>query len=181
MNRKFILGVGLLLLLLCGCYESPDKSIDRDVELSDGIEISSTYTKAGFLEKGVDDYVRKAGNDPGDPLTSLSVLITNESAASELTAQREMDREFLETVDFSSGYLVVAQYYGMPSAKWMAVTRVERIEETIHVDIVTRSPEQPYGDDFAYHSLAIYIKDDAQTKPTKAAVTIDGNPVNITV
>lgn len=81
--------------------------------------------------------------------------------------------EFVTATDFTQSFVPIVQIV-MQTARWVELRRIERVEGGLDVDVTTASPDWPYGDDAAVHSLAIRVTDERSEVPAELAVTVDG-------
>lgn len=164
MNRRAFLAVsGLTVSVpLAGCLRQ---------SIPDGITVDTGHWVADVLEEGL-WYQRQQREES---IGRYHQLIADAQSANEQLADHEGIQTFAHGTDFEQSYLLVVQNI-MQSARWLELGRIRRMETGLDVGVVTKSPEEPYGDDAAVHSLAIRITDEEAGVPSQLNVTVDGEP-----
>ena len=168
MKRRGILATvgGIALSTAAGC-------LGEEQTVPDGLTVDTRHWVDDILEEGI-WYQRQEGDASVD---RFHVLLEDETAAQNQTAGDDDVMEFIEETDFTESYLVVVQNM-MQSARWLELQQIERTEDGINIAVETASPDEPYGDDAAVHSLLIRVTDEQAGTPAELRVAIDNEPTD---
>ena len=163
-RRSVLTSVGIIFSTVAGCLGGAQT-------LSEGMDVETRHWVADILEGGI-WYQRREREE--------SVSRYHELIEDETTAQNRIDgdeevREFVEETDFAESYLVAIQNM-MQSARWLELRHIDRTTHGLDIVVETASPDGPYGDDAAVHSLAIRVTGERTGTPDELHVTIDGEP-----
>lgn len=166
MKRRRVLATsgGVVLSAVAGC-------LGGQPSIPDGMEVETRHWVTDILEEGIwyQQREREASSD------RYHELIGDETAARRQISADGDVMEFIEKTDFTESYLIVVQTM-MQSARWLELQQIQRTDRGLDIAVVTASPDEPYGDDAAVHSLAIRVTDKRASTPGELHVTIDGKP-----
>ena len=165
MKRRRVLAAsgGVLFSAVAGCLAGDRSS-------PDGMEVETRHWVTDILEEGL-WYQRREREESID---RYHELVADETAAQRQIGEDEDVMEFIEETDFTESYLIVVQNM-MQSARWLELREIQRTDRGLDIGVATASPDEPYGDDAAVHSLAIRVTDEHADPPAELHVTIDGN------
>ena len=163
MDRRTVLATtgGIVLSTIAGCI--------GEEQTPEGIIVDTRHWVADVLEEGI----WYAHQEREGSVNRSHDLIEDESAAQNKITQDEEVWEFVEETDFEDSYHIIVQNM-MQSARWLELDRIERMERGLDIAVETASPDEPYGDDAAPHSLAIRVTDEQAGIPDELQVTVDG-------
>lgn len=164
MRRRSVLATagGLLLAAVAGC-------LGRAQAVPEGMTVDPRHWVADILEEGIWHQRRERER----VVNRYHELIEDETTARNRIDGDEEVMEFVEGTDFAESYLIIVQNM-MQSARWLELQRIKRTEHGLDIMVTTASPDEPYGDDAAVHSLAIRVTDEQAGTPNELHVTIDG-------
>lgn len=166
MKRRSVLATsaGIVFSSVAGCLGGAQTA-------PEGMDVETRHWVADILEEGI-WYQRREREESVD---RYHELIDDETTAQNRIDGGEEVRAFVEETDFAESYLVVVQNM-MQSARWLELQQIERTTQGLDIAVETASPDEPYGDDAAVHSLAIRVTDEQAGTPDELQVTIDGEP-----
>lgn len=162
--------VGILAGISAGAAGCLDRR-DGD-RVPDGMTVETRHWVADILAEGL-WYQRTEQNET---INRFHRLIRDETMA-DLHVDGDDDdvAAFVEATDFDRSDLLVVQNM-MQSARWLELAGIQRTDSGLSVVVATKSPDGPYGDDAAVHSLAIRLTGGKTISPEEFTVSVDGNP-----
>lgn len=164
-RRRFLATTASALpLALAGCSAGTSTP-----DLPDGVTVETRHWSADVLEEGLWHY----RSERDDPPEYYYTTIDSPQAARDRVDDGQA-AEFVRETDFERSFVVIAQNV-MQSARWLALRSIERTDAGLRVLVSTESPDEPYGDDAAVHSLVIRTTDEGAAVPADVTVEIEGH------
>lgn len=169
-RRRFLAAVATGSVPVAGCAgrEIRIQVLPEGPVVPDGVTVETRHWSRDALDSDPLSSSRTLG-----PTVGCHVLVAHRSAAESRVDADAEAAAFVRETDFERSFVVVAQNM-MQSARWLELRRIDRVDGGLEVRVVTREPDEPYGDDATVHTLAIRVTDQRSDVPSELAVTVDG-------
>ncbi|SDQ58042.1 hypothetical protein [Natronobacterium texcoconense] len=168
MNRRRLLALSGVGVGVSGGYLAREWHRSRSPTLPDGMDVDTHYTTdfPTFV-------LEEQWEGRADWREERHHVFADADAADEaVRTTRESLTSLVDETDFDVSYLLVVQN-GMQSAPDLELEGIERVDDSIHVEISINAPSSG-GDDLATHTFLTRITDTKTGVPETASVDIEG-------